>query len=168
MSDHQIQFGILIVGVLTLIALVWYAIETWKLRKAAEEQLEALAKPCLTLAAKLRKATDAILSLDLAVGNTILQDDEGSFVLQNVGNGVALNIRYTIEQREPAKRKSADRSYLQNAMPGQRIAMPEPVNAYSGECELHFYFESIRGKKYHSVVILNNRVLTGFRFTTEK
>ena len=56
-SDHHIQLGILIVGSLTFVALIWYAVETRRLRLAAQDQLEALAKPCLSLWADLRDAT---------------------------------------------------------------------------------------------------------------
>ena len=40
MSDHHIQLGLFIVGVVGLLGLFIYCIETWKLRIAAEKQIE--------------------------------------------------------------------------------------------------------------------------------
>lgn len=41
MTDHRIQVLTLIVQALTLSGLIWYAIETWKIRNAALKQVQA-------------------------------------------------------------------------------------------------------------------------------
>jgi uncharacterized membrane protein YsdA (DUF1294 family) len=54
MSDHAIQLVLMVVNTLTLIVLLVYTWETRKIRKAAWQQVESSAKPCLTLWSKLR------------------------------------------------------------------------------------------------------------------
>jgi hypothetical protein len=157
----------LIIATLTFLALVWYAIETWRLRIAAQNQLEALAKPCLTLCARLRNASDAMLPSNDAVGNTVVRSDQGNFVVQNIGNGVALNVRSVFKSLDPDRRTSSEMSYLVNVVPGQPVTLPQPINAFPGKFELAFQFESIGGKRYRSTVTVNDYVLTDFRFSPE-
>jgi hypothetical protein len=164
-SDNHIQLGILIVASLTLSALIWYALETRRLRIAAQDQLEALAKPCLTLWADLRDPSDAILSMHQAVGNTIIRDEGGRFVVQNIGNGVALNVRYTFRTLDPDGRKpSEEPNYFLNILQSQKTMMPEPVSAFPGSYELCFHFESIGGRVYRSTIRFDQQVLTDFKF----
>ena len=102
-----VQVGMLIVQVIGLGGLFWYAWETREMRKASQEQvnisqaliraamdqIEGLSKPCLTLCGDLRDPGDAIwaASTQGAVGGTIARNTDGKFVVQNIGNGVALN-----------------------------------------------------------------------------
>jgi hypothetical protein len=154
------------VGVITLGVLFWYAWETMRLRKAATDQVEAMSKPCLTLWAKLRNQDDAILEMDGAVGALVARGDGANFVVQNIGTGVALNVTYRFNNLDsPERIRLKDKSYLVNVLPGQKISMPEPMNAsnYSGNCELLFCFESIGGKHYQSIVTMNGHVLTSFQ-----
>jgi len=126
-----------------------------------------MAKPCLTLAAKLRNQDDAILELSGAVGNTVAAGDQANFVVQNIGTGVALNVSYRFDDLDaPTGSRPKGKSYLMNVLAGQRITMPEPMNvsAYSGNCELIFSFESIGGRRYESTVTMNAHVLTAFKF----
>lgn len=83
-----------VVGLGALGVLIWYAIETMKLRKAAMEQVESMAKPCLTFWAKLRDPTDAILDMHGAVGVMVVRGSDAQFVVQNIGTGIALNVTY--------------------------------------------------------------------------
>lgn len=165
---------------LGLVGLAFYAIETRRIRKASEDQVrvsqgliraamdqvEGLSKPCLTLYAGLRDATEAIAEGHGAVGNTAARGEQGSFVMQNIGNGTALNISYRFLgiPREDAARQH-HRNYLQNILAGQRITMPQPMTAYGGDWEPHIEYTSIGGRKYRSVLILNNLVLTNFEFS---
>lgn len=177
---NSVQIGILVVQILGLVVLFWYAWETSVMRKAAQEQVKAsqellkaamdqvegLSKPCLTLSAELRDPANTILEMDGAVGGTMACTDDGNFVVQNIGNGVALNVRYSFEKIDPpdGKTRTSDR-YLLSVLANQRVRMPEPVAAYRGECELVFRFHSIGGREYQSTVKMNNRVLTAFRST---
>src|SRR5271157_1912813 len=107
MSDC-IQTAMLAVQIIGVIGLFWYVVETMKIRKAAQKQVaasldlisaatsqvEGMSKPCLTLWGDLRDGNDAILNMDGAVGNIVARADQGSYVILNIGNRVALNIKY--------------------------------------------------------------------------
>jgi hypothetical protein len=156
-----------LVGLAALGVLVWYTIETMRLRTVATDQVEAMSKPCLTIWADLRDPTDAILEMDDAVGGTVARGDDGNFVVQNIGTGVALNVRYHFNSIGPPKAKSPTRvRYFVNVLPAQKVRMPEPMNAsiYCETCEVVFCFESIGSRRYQSTVTMINHVLTGFEF----
>ena len=160
-----------VVLVLTLGVLVWYAYETMRLRKAAVDQVEGMAKPCLTIFARLRDAADTILEMHGAAGGTVAHSDDGNFVVQNIGTGVALNVMYHFRQLDLSEANQPVRgSYFLNVLAGQKICMPEPLKVpkYCGECEVVFQFESIGGRHYRTTVTMNNHVLTGFRLETIK
>ena len=159
------QLALTAVNTATLLALLWYSFETRRLRIIAQDQLEALAKPCLTLWADLRNQTDAILSMDQAVGNTVIRTNDANFVVQNIGNGAALNIRYVFKALDADSRCPKDSpSYIQALLAGQKAALPEPINAFAGNYQLILRFEGFGGKAYESAVTLNGHVLVGFRF----
>jgi len=95
-------------GAATLGVLIWYAVETWKLRKAAEAQIkvsqdllkaandqaEGIAKPCMTIRGKLRDAAKTLLAMDDATGGVCVGDEGGHYVAVNIGNGIAMNVSY--------------------------------------------------------------------------
>lgn len=166
MTDHAIQFTVMIIYAVTLVVLAVYTWETHKLRIAAWEQVESLSKPCLTLWAKLRDGADAILEMDGAVGNLDLRANDAQFVVHNIGNGVALNVRYVFRSLEAGAAQDKTERYFVRVLAGEKISMPEPINAssYSGAYELVFWFESIGGTKYESVTRLQRRTLTQFTF----
>jgi hypothetical protein len=179
MSDH-IQTSILAVQVLALVGLIWYAWETRGMRKASQDQVEVsqglmnaamaqvegLSKPCLTLWSGLRDGADAILNTHGAVGNTIAQSDHGSFVVQNIGNGVALNVSYRFVQliQTGLASRPGEIRYVQNVLASQKVTMAEPMGPFGGEWEVHFEYQSMGGRKYQSIVTMNNHVLTAFVF----
>jgi Ca2+/H+ antiporter len=82
---NWIQASMLGVQILALIGLIWYVIETMKIRKTAQRQLqtsldlikaataqvEGMSKPCLTFWGDLRDGADAILEMHDAVGNVL-------------------------------------------------------------------------------------------------
>jgi hypothetical protein len=164
MSAH-IPFLNLVVGLGALAVLIWYAIETMKLRKAAMEQVESMAKPCLTLWAKLRDPADAILDMHGAVGAMVVRGSDAQFVVQNIGTGIALNVSYQFKTLDAPQRPDQPR-YLFYVLLGQPVQIPETLNAspYAGNSEVIFRFQSIGGKWYQSTVTMNNRVLTKFEF----
>jgi hypothetical protein len=175
-----IQTLMLGVQTLALAGLIWYALETHWMRQAAQEQIrisqnlinaamdqvEGLSKPCLTLKSRLRDAQDTILDMNGAVGSTQAAGDQGNFALQNIGNGVALNVSYRFEHVHPidAPPRPYRTRYVQNVLTNQSVAMVETLTAYTGTFELTFNYESLGGRKYQTIVRLNNHVLTGFNF----
>ncbi len=135
--------------------------------KAAMDQVEGLSKPCLTLWGDLRNPSDTLMEIGGAVGGTIVRGDDGNFVVQNIGNGVALNISYQFESVDPhhGKRLKGNSGYLQNVLASQKVRMPLPVSMVaSGHCEVSFQFESLGGRRYRTVVTLKGGVLTDFHF----
>lgn len=86
----------LVIQALLFFGLIWYCIETRRIRIAATGQLEALHKPCLTFVATLREQTDAVLDMGDARGTLILDFDSGSAMFINIGNGPAVNVEYRL------------------------------------------------------------------------
>ncbi len=68
------------------------------------EQVEGLSKPCLTLWSDLRNQKDAMFENGGAIGSTKARDDQGDFVVQNIGNGFAMNI--TIDFRQSRRQST--------------------------------------------------------------
>jgi predicted DNA-binding ribbon-helix-helix protein len=98
----------LIVQAVALVGLFLYCAETYKLRKASQRlvqtsmgQVEGLSKPCITFWAELRDGKEAILSMDGATGNLVARLDDRSYVIHNLGSGLALNLRYYITRNNP-------------------------------------------------------------------
>ena len=128
--NDPVQDGMLVVQILGLFGLGWYVVETRKMRKAAEkqvavsqdlisaamDQVEGLSKPCLTVWSDLRDPADTILEVGRAVGSTVARCDQGNFVIQNIGNGVAINVSYKFFQiNDPTgTARVRDESYVQN------------------------------------------------------
>ena len=156
----------LVVQFLALIGLVVYAIETYKMRKASQDTMEGLSKPCITFWAELRDGQDAILNMHGATGNLVARPDSGSFVINNLGNGLALNLRYYITRNDPQLDAPANRRwrYIPTVPASARVGLVETIAGYGGEHEATFEYESIGGRKYRSTIRLNHRVITSFKF----
>lgn len=116
-------------SVLGLIGLVVYARETWKMRKAAEDQVENMIKPC-------------VLFMENPPGEGQVGgfDDKGLFV-RNVGKGPAINIRWrTVGNTKWIEGPALDvgASYVST------IRLANVINKGVIEC----VFESINGVGY--------------------
>jgi hypothetical protein len=180
LMDDFIRFANFIVGIAALGVLVWYAIETWKLRKAAEAQIvvshdllkaandqaEGMSRPCLTIRPQLRDMDHTLLHMDGAVGGTVVRDEAGHYVALNQGNGLALNVQYLFRVRPDADAAWKDivNGYLQTVQPGEGVQMALMVNAYGGDHEITFRFQSLGGRWYESIVLIESRVLTKLTF----
>jgi len=173
-------FGLLVSAV-TLGFLIWYAIETWKLRKTADKQIvvshdllraandqaEAASKPYITIRQKLRDATHTLLDMDGALGGSVVKDEGGQYVAVNVGNGIALNVSYffKIRKDEDQPWKKIAQSYLQTVQLDQPAQLALMLNAYPGDHQITFLFQSLGGRWYESVIVIRSRVPidSGFR-----
>jgi hypothetical protein len=179
MSDHHIQMWMLVVQATAFLGLIWYCVETRKMRKASQrqvevsqglisaamEQVEGLSKPCLTLASELRDLRDVILETNRAVGTTQAASDSGNFMVQNIGNGIALNISYQFVKDSPGGETQQNRTrYIQNLLASQRVTIPESKSLFRESWTVIFEYESIGGRKYRTTLHINNHVLTTFRF----
>jgi hypothetical protein len=164
MTDNHIQLMILFVQALTLISLIVYCVQTFKLRKTAQEQVEGMSKPCLIFLGELRDGADAILETHGATGNVVARGDQGSYVVQNIGSGVALKVHYCFSRN--TDRIDQPRSFLHvpYILPSAKISLVETLGGYCEQHEVTLYYESISGREYLSTIQLNNHVITSFAF----
>jgi hypothetical protein len=165
----------LIVQTLGVIGLAVYCIETYRIRKASQDQVtasqkiiraavdqvEGLSKPCIAFSARLRDASDAILEMHGAVGNLVVNPDGGSYVIHNIGNGPALNLRYFFTRPGLAE---PDWRYLPAVLATARVTLIASLGLYHAEHVATFEYESIGGRKYRSTISLNHHVITAFVF----
>jgi hypothetical protein len=125
------------------------------------DQVEGASKPSIAFAARLRDATDVILEMDRAVGNLIVQPDQGNYVIHNIGNGAALNLRYFITRNEVAEPRWR---YLPALLAGQSATLVETLGGYNAEHAATFEYESLGARRYRSTITLNHHVITAFKF----
>lgn len=163
-----------------LTGLVVYCVETHRMRTASQDQVKAsqellesslsqvegMAKPCITFWAELREGTDVILEMHGAAGNLVARLDQRSYVIHNIGNGVALDVRYYITRGDAEFDRAEGRTlrYMPYVPATAHVSLVENVNLYGGEHEATFDYHSIGGRKYRSTITLNNRVITSFKF----
>src|SRR5260370_41518365 len=86
---------------LLFIGLVWYTLETRRIRLATQEQIETLQKPCLSFSTTAREADEAVLDMHGAVGAMIALCPNGMAQLENSGYGQAVNVRYALTPADP-------------------------------------------------------------------
>src|SRR5271170_5290636 len=94
MSSTCLQYANFGIQCLLFLALVWYAIETWRIRKISQEQIETLQKPCLTLSATARNFEEAVLGFHDTHSAQVVYTPEGVLRLINVGLGPAFSVTY--------------------------------------------------------------------------
>ncbi len=159
----------LIIQVLLLVVVLWYTSETSKIRRASqkqvaasENQMEALHKPCLTLATTARNPEDVILKVNDLSGAMVAKQIGGDIVLQNIGTGPALNVRYEFIL---SGRPSID-AYIPYISCDDPIAIPLAIATLRlHTCEAMISYESVSGRRYTSTIRINNLVLTDFRLS---
>src|SRR5258706_14338664 len=148
----------LIVQAAGVIGLAIYCFETYRIRKASQDQVtasqrliqaamdqvEGLSKPCIAFSAQLRPRGDAILQIHGAVGNLIVLDDAGSYVIQNIGNGPALNLKYFFTRGDPNPAER-DWRYLPAILVPARASLVESLVLFNAEHVATFEYESIGG-----------------------
>lgn len=155
------------IGVLGLMLLGLYAWDTRKIRLAAQDQTEGQQKPCITLCATARDPADAIVEANGVVGAMVLATQEGNLALQNLGNGLALKVRYDFTQISPRGAEATYRrgSYLQHMAAGKSFPIPVPhARLRNTDCEFVATYESLGGRKYKSRIQVTNAVITEISF----
>lgn len=174
MSVECIQLAALGVQILTLAGLVWYAIETWKIRDAAQaqvkisqDQTESLARPCITLQGTIREGNDVIMERYDIAGNIVAAANAGSYVFQNIGTGPAFNVRYHFTRPGIANEDLGER-YIPHIKSGTPVALPEMHTAYFDQHTVTVDYESIGKRKYRTTLTLRQRVITSFEFEEVK
>lgn len=142
-----------------LFGLAIYCLETWKIRRAAQAQLEAQHTPCLTFAATPRDGNDAILDMDDARGTMVLDFDAGDAIFLNIGKGPAVNIEYVLSIEGNPPRELT--GYVPFVPSGVRATVPVARNSLHGRivrCSIQY--DSLSLARYETTVTLKNLVLT--------
>jgi hypothetical protein len=183
-QEHMliVQIWMLTIQLLALLGLIWYTVVTRGIRKASQDQVrvsqdliraamdqvEGLSKPCITLSSRVRDGADTILEVG-AVGSLVAWGPQGFFALENIGNGIALNVSYEFMPGNRApERIRPNRRYVQNVLASHSISMVESIHQFTGEWEVRFDYESIGGMKYQSIVSLTESILTHFQYESVK
>jgi hypothetical protein len=139
--------------------LIWYCIETYKIRKISQVQLEAMHAPCITFHATPRNAVEAVLEMDAARGAMILDFDDGDAMFKNIGNGPAVNISYALLPLDAGRAVPAGYvSFLPN---GARCTVPISRNTLVGRhynCVIKY--ESLSQTRYETRLTIRSLVLT--------
>jgi hypothetical protein len=164
---------------LLFVGLFWYTVETRRIRKISQrqietsqrqveisqEQVEGTHKPCLTFSTARRDFTDAVLEMNGAVGAMILRCPESQAQLESVGSGPAINIRYNLTPTNPDSTIARPSGYLLWLKPGDVFLTPIPrgiLQANEWICVITY--ESLSGRHYQTKIIVNNLVLISIEF----
>ena len=129
------------------------------------DQLESYSKPCITFLSELREGEDVSVQTHGATGNLVARADGGSYVMQNLGNGLALNLRYYITRNNPELDQDPNRwRYVPTVPATARVTLVEILGHFYQQHEATFEYESIGARKYRSTIALNHHVITSYRF----
>jgi hypothetical protein len=149
----------LVIQALLFGGLVWYCIETKRIRITSAAQLEALQTPCVTFHATPRDGADAVLEMDGARGAMILNFTAGDAVFVNMGNGPAVNIEYSLVPLDGSRAQPG--GYVSAIPPGVRASVPISRGAIAGhryQCAIQY--DSLSHIRYETKLVVHNRVLT--------
>ena len=165
----------LVVQILILAGLIWYACETWKIRKTSQQQVETsqrqigisqeqnetMQKPCLVLSVRKRKDMDT--ATDALSGNPYpeqkvpdgQQSGTGHVELHNIGAGPAFNIKYEVlTQGKPKKFMSGSLPHISNGKKAPVFLIEDSFSSSDQheEVELRVLYESLSGIRYESAL----------------
>ncbi|MGD1154458.1 MAG: hypothetical protein ABSA41_01375 [Terriglobia bacterium] len=171
----SIQLWGLVTQVLLFGGLVWYTVETRRIRKAAQkqaeaswEQAEAQQRPCLTVVTAARDFDEAILSTGDAEGERIVAPREGSVALENAGNGPALEVRYHFTPVSPASIIGPS-GYIPGIPPRTNMTIAVALGVLSNsDYEILLTYDGLSGQRYESRIMTKNLVLTTFHFGKQR
>jgi len=133
--------------------------------KASQDQVEAAQKPCLAFSTAPRGAEEAILEIGGAIGTMNLRCPDGQAQLENIGNGPAINARYSLTPVGQNASVARPSGYLVWMLPGDKFLTPIARGLLQGtEWEIVVAYESLGGRKYRTKSTVNNLVLTDIKF----
>lgn len=181
MTPDQIQQGTFVVQVVALIGLIIYVVYTAilanaarnqitlsrDLLKAAMDQAEGASKPCVVLASRTRDREEALNEIGGAKGSLVVDaSEDGLFLVENIGNGVALNVTFKFDPIDPphGKNMKGNDGYVQNLPAGQKALLHPPVSMAKFVWEVTLEFDSLSGRRYQTKMPLGMRVLTDISF----
>ena len=161
------------IQILLLMGLVWYTIETRRIRRTSQkqvalsqDQVEATLRPCISLSTAPLEFNEAILAMDETDSTVIVRCPEGVVQIENIGVGPAINIRYTFQPLTEHESTHANPTgYVAGIPKGGDFRIPVAralIVGHNYECV--FEYESVSHRKYRTTVRLNDLVITNMRF----
>jgi hypothetical protein len=139
--------------------------ETLAQLQVSQDQVEAAQKPCLVFSATPRAPEDAILEIRGSNSLMSLLCPEGQAQLENIGNGPAVDARYSLAPIDPASTVVRPSGYLVTVLSGQKILTPIARGILQGnEWQIIITYESLTRCKYTTRMTANDLVLTGIEF----
>ena len=149
--EPAVLIQILIAG-----GLVFYALDTRRLRKASQEQNELMQKPCLVPVLQERKhivgpAWDAEIGIKYPDHRSIAFSH---VELKNIGDGAAFNIQYEIQKREPRSLSKGSLLYIEKGHKASTRLMVDDFETSSEQedVSLKLSYESLSGRRYENVM----------------
>lgn len=161
----------ILIQCLIFIGLIWYACETWKLRKTSQEQNETMQKPCLVLSVEERDYFNAKLSQggNNAGDKKLSKGKPNQYLLRNIGNGPALNVRYEVQYLGESKAQPAH-SYLPyvSQLKQEGIYLSSSEFNETSDSEITLSYGSLGKRCYESKIRIHREngslVAVDFRF----
>jgi hypothetical protein len=133
--------------------------------QVSQDQVEAAQKPCLVFSTTPRAPEDAILEIGGTNSVMLIFCPQAQAQLENIGNGPAVNARYSLTPIDPASTVARPSGYLVTVSSGQKILTPIPRGTLQGnEWEIVLTYESLARRKYRTRITANNLVLTDIKF----
>jgi hypothetical protein len=161
MSCDWLPYASFGIQCLLFLGLTWYTVETWRIRKTAEEQVETSQKPCLTLAATARRHEDVVLEMHGTDSAQVVSARDGVLRLINVGLGPAFNVSYSLSPENPEASIARPKGYLIHILLHESATIPVAPGTITGaEWTLVLNYDSLTGRKYETKIAINDLVLT--------
>ena len=153
-QSQAVQWLALGVSALTFGGLVWYVIETYRIRLASQRQLEAMRRPCLVVCGAIRDPKDAVMRPGCALLR--VAGNAGLVAIMNIGNGPAFNAEYQLSPLDDGKRKPGPH-FLVHVLNDQANPLPIPTQTVSdGTWSLALTYESISGRCYKTETTIDS------------
>jgi hypothetical protein len=137
--------------------------------KASLAQVEATHKPFLSFSHYYRDPTDALLGESGIVGEMVISMPEGHPIVNNIGSGPAINIRFAAIPISPKSTARPD-GYLLGLKPGENFTLTSITNniLQASDWEIVLKYESLSGAMYTTKTRVNDLVLTDVKFDQVK
>lgn len=138
---------------LILLGLIWYACETWKLRRASQEQIEVMEKPCVVPSVVVRPEWGGGEVSHETTFHGVMVFGRGVSIL-NIGKATAFDIEYEIQKHEEPK--VSRKGYLPILPDGQDAIIGIPIEELNPskqhkQTSLKLSYVSQSGKRYTSL-----------------
>jgi len=153
------------------VALVVYAVFTRKIWRAADEQAEALQKPCVTLATARRNDDEATLSDDEGSREVGIFKPDGWVAVRNIGSGPALNVHWYFEPVNPPPGQNVPTQDGEIPHLSREISrvrrMQIPMHGSEVKFRNYYFratYESLSGALYETRIRLQEGVLNRISF----